>query len=191
MSDLMKGEGTREDYIALVVQHWFIYDALERAAERMRHDPVASVFISDKLTRLPGARGRPRVPHRPRLARPDHAAADDAALRRPHRPGRRDLAGRLRRPPLHPLPRRPVGRPVHRPADGAPVRLRDQRHRLLRLRRHRRPARRSRRSTASSWMPRPGMPPSRSASSTRCCSRTASTPSCSTTSPRAKASQVA
>jgi heme oxygenase len=53
MSDLMKGEGTREDYIALVAQHWFIYAALEQAAERMRLDPVASVFISDKLTRLP------------------------------------------------------------------------------------------------------------------------------------------
>lgn len=53
MSDLIKGDGTREDYIALVAQHWFIYEALESAAERMRRDPVASVFISDKLTRLP------------------------------------------------------------------------------------------------------------------------------------------
>ncbi|WP_248239540.1 biliverdin-producing heme oxygenase [Microbacterium kunmingense] len=53
MADLLEGAGTREDYIALVAQHWFIYDALESAAERMRRDPVASVFISDKLTRLP------------------------------------------------------------------------------------------------------------------------------------------
>jgi len=53
MSDLMKGEGTRHDYIALAVQHWFMYDALERAAERMRNDPVAAVFITDRLTRLP------------------------------------------------------------------------------------------------------------------------------------------
>jgi heme oxygenase (biliverdin-producing, ferredoxin) len=53
MADLMKGEGSREDYVALVAQHWFVYDALERAAERMRQDPVASVFITDKLTRLP------------------------------------------------------------------------------------------------------------------------------------------
>ncbi len=53
MADLMTGEGTRDDYVALVVQHWFIYEALERTAGRMRHDPVASVFISDKLTRLP------------------------------------------------------------------------------------------------------------------------------------------
>ncbi|WP_431798069.1 heme oxygenase (biliverdin-producing) [Microbacterium kunmingense] len=53
MADLLEGAGTREDYIALVAQHWFIYDALEAAAKRMRRDPVASVFISDKLTRLP------------------------------------------------------------------------------------------------------------------------------------------
>ena len=53
MSDLIKGDGTRDDYIALVSQHWFIYEALEGAAERMRRDPVASVFISEKLTRLP------------------------------------------------------------------------------------------------------------------------------------------
>jgi len=53
MADLIKGEGTREDYIALVAQHYFIYEALEAAADRMRNDPVASAFISDKLTRLP------------------------------------------------------------------------------------------------------------------------------------------
>ncbi|WP_374313995.1 heme oxygenase (biliverdin-producing) [Microbacterium sp.] len=53
MADLMKGEGTRDDYVALVAQHWFIYEALERTAEQMRNDPVAAVFISDKLTRLP------------------------------------------------------------------------------------------------------------------------------------------
>ncbi|AZS38570.1 Heme oxygenase 1 [Microbacterium lemovicicum] len=53
MSDLMQGKGTRDDYVALVAQHWFIYEALEAVTERMRRDPVASVFISDKLTRLP------------------------------------------------------------------------------------------------------------------------------------------
>ncbi|MFT4220578.1 MAG: biliverdin-producing heme oxygenase [Microbacterium sp.] len=53
MADLIKGEGTRDDYVALVAQHYFIYEALEAAAARMRRDPVASVFISDKLTRLP------------------------------------------------------------------------------------------------------------------------------------------
>lgn len=53
MADLMKGAGSREDYIALVAQHWFIYDALEAAAATMKNDPVASVFITEKLTRLP------------------------------------------------------------------------------------------------------------------------------------------
>ncbi|RZI93514.1 MAG: biliverdin-producing heme oxygenase [Microbacterium sp.] len=53
MADLMRGNGTRDDYIALVAQHWFIYEALEAVAERMKADPVASLFISDKLTRIP------------------------------------------------------------------------------------------------------------------------------------------
>ncbi len=53
MADLMRGRGTRDDYIALVAQHWFIYAALESAAERMKADPVASPFISERLTRLP------------------------------------------------------------------------------------------------------------------------------------------
>lgn len=53
MADLIKGDGTRDDYIALVAQHWYIYSAIEGVAERMRRDPVASCFISDKLTRLP------------------------------------------------------------------------------------------------------------------------------------------
>ena len=53
MDDLMKGKGTREDYVALVAQHYFIYVALEAAAENMRLDPVASAFVTDSLTRLP------------------------------------------------------------------------------------------------------------------------------------------
>ncbi|OAN34198.1 heme oxygenase [Plantibacter sp. H53] len=53
MSDLMTGKGSKEDYIALVAQHFFIYEALEVAADRMRADAVAAPFISDKLTRLP------------------------------------------------------------------------------------------------------------------------------------------
>jgi heme oxygenase len=53
MADLMAGKGTRDDYVALVAQHYFIYEALEAVTERMREDPVARPFISDKLTRLP------------------------------------------------------------------------------------------------------------------------------------------
>jgi heme oxygenase len=53
MSGLLKGEGTRDDYVSLVVQHYFIYRALEAAAERMADDPIAAPFISERLTRLP------------------------------------------------------------------------------------------------------------------------------------------
>ncbi|WP_066039856.1 biliverdin-producing heme oxygenase [Herbiconiux solani] len=53
MTDLISGKGTRDDYIALVAQHFFIYEALEAAADRMKNDAVAAAFISPKLTRLP------------------------------------------------------------------------------------------------------------------------------------------
>ncbi|MBK4348703.1 biliverdin-producing heme oxygenase [Lacisediminihabitans changchengi] len=53
MTDLMSGRGTREDYIALVAQHFFIYEALEAAADVMADNPVAAPFISPHLTRLP------------------------------------------------------------------------------------------------------------------------------------------
>jgi heme oxygenase len=53
MSDLMQGKGTRDDYIALVVQHYFIYEALEAAEAGFAGDTVASAFITPRLTRLP------------------------------------------------------------------------------------------------------------------------------------------
>lgn len=53
MKDLMSGAGTREDYVALVAQHYFVYEALEAAAERFASDPIASQFITDQLTRMP------------------------------------------------------------------------------------------------------------------------------------------
>lgn len=53
MHDLMTGAGTREDYVALVVQHYFVYAALESAAETFRTDAEARPFISPQLTRLP------------------------------------------------------------------------------------------------------------------------------------------
>ncbi len=53
MQDLMSGSGSRDDYIALLSQHYFIYEALEEAADRMGGDPVASLFITPALTRLP------------------------------------------------------------------------------------------------------------------------------------------
>lgn len=53
MSGLLKGEGTRDDYVSLVAQHYFIYRSLEAAAARMSSDPIAAPFITDRLTRLP------------------------------------------------------------------------------------------------------------------------------------------
>ena len=53
MAELLRGKRSRDDYVALVVQHWFIYEALESATERMRHDPIVAPFTSGKLTRLP------------------------------------------------------------------------------------------------------------------------------------------
>jgi heme oxygenase len=53
MKDLMTGKGSRDDYIALVAQHYFIYDAIEAAADRFANDPIAASFISSQLTRLP------------------------------------------------------------------------------------------------------------------------------------------
>jgi heme oxygenase len=53
MHDLMTGKGTREDYVALVVQHYFVYEAIESAAERFRDNAEAQPFLSDQLTRMP------------------------------------------------------------------------------------------------------------------------------------------
>lgn len=53
MSDLMSGKGTRDDYTALVAQHYFMYEALERVEQRFTADPEASRVITARLTRLP------------------------------------------------------------------------------------------------------------------------------------------
>ncbi|MFP7834486.1 heme oxygenase (biliverdin-producing) [Marisediminicola sp. LYQ134] len=53
MTGLLTGEGTRDDYIALVAQHYFIYEALEAVTESMAARPEAAPFITPHLTRLP------------------------------------------------------------------------------------------------------------------------------------------
>jgi len=53
MNDLMTGAGSREDYIALVEQHYFIYEALESVQPAMRANPEVAPFLSPALTRLP------------------------------------------------------------------------------------------------------------------------------------------
>ena len=52
MKDLMTGKGTRDDYIALVAQHFFIYEAIEAAASHFESNPTAAPFITPQLTRL-------------------------------------------------------------------------------------------------------------------------------------------
>ena len=53
MDDLMTGAGSRDDYIALVAQHFFIYEALESAAASLADNAEAATFITPQLTRLP------------------------------------------------------------------------------------------------------------------------------------------
>ena len=53
MSDLLKGEASRDDYVALVSQHWAMYDALEESELAMRDEPLVAPFLSPALTRLP------------------------------------------------------------------------------------------------------------------------------------------
>ena len=53
MDDLMTGAGSRDDYVALVAQHYFIYEALEAAAGQLADDVEAAAFITPQLTRLP------------------------------------------------------------------------------------------------------------------------------------------
>ncbi len=53
MSSLLKGDATRDDYIALVSQHWAIYEALEGVEPAMREVALVAPFLSPALTRLP------------------------------------------------------------------------------------------------------------------------------------------
>ncbi|MCX7522500.1 biliverdin-producing heme oxygenase [Microbacterium sp. STN6] len=53
IGELLGGKRSREDYIALVAQQYFVYEALEAVALTMANDPVASVFASPALTRVP------------------------------------------------------------------------------------------------------------------------------------------
>lgn len=50
---LMHGTLPREAYADLAAQQWFVYSALEAAAEAHRDDPVAGRFVRDELVRRP------------------------------------------------------------------------------------------------------------------------------------------
>lgn len=50
---LLAGELEADAYATLLAQHYFVYEALEAAADFMRPDLVAGPFVSDRLRRLP------------------------------------------------------------------------------------------------------------------------------------------
>lgn len=56
MQDLLGGACDVADYAALLGQYAFVYDALERAADRMADHPVAAPFVTSQLTRMPAIR---------------------------------------------------------------------------------------------------------------------------------------
>lgn len=53
ITELLSGKRSKEDYIALVGQLYFIYEALEAVAKTLKADPTTTAFISPQLTRLP------------------------------------------------------------------------------------------------------------------------------------------
>lgn len=53
MEDLMRGNGTREDYIELVAQHYFIYEAMEQRMEQLKDNPEIAEFSFPELIRIP------------------------------------------------------------------------------------------------------------------------------------------
>lgn len=53
MGTLLKGGASRDDYIALVMQHWAIYEALEGVESSMREVALVAPFLSPALSRLP------------------------------------------------------------------------------------------------------------------------------------------
>lgn len=56
MHDLVAGGCDVADYADLLGQYSFVYDALERAAERMAEHPVAAPFVTSQRTRMPAIR---------------------------------------------------------------------------------------------------------------------------------------
>lgn len=53
MQALLDGKLTRDDYADMVAQHYFAYQVIEAAAEKMKDDPIAAPFVTDALTRIP------------------------------------------------------------------------------------------------------------------------------------------
>ncbi len=53
ITELLGGSGTREHYVALMEQQYFVYQALEAVADVMMKDPVVAAFAHPALTRMP------------------------------------------------------------------------------------------------------------------------------------------
>lgn len=53
VTELLAGRLPAGAYAAMLAQHYYVYAALERTAERLRSDPVAGRFVFDDLARLP------------------------------------------------------------------------------------------------------------------------------------------
>lgn len=52
MEDIMRMRASLDDYIALVVQHFFMYEALEEVADRFASDPAFAPFHPPALARM-------------------------------------------------------------------------------------------------------------------------------------------
>ena len=52
MEDIMRGVATKQDYIDLVVQHYYMYEALEAAATQLAGDPAYQALHPEALVRL-------------------------------------------------------------------------------------------------------------------------------------------
>lgn len=78
VSGLLNGSVDLAGFAELAVQHYFIYSALESAAERLRGHPVASRFHFDGLSRVPALAADLRFllgPEWASRARPNRATA--------------------------------------------------------------------------------------------------------------------
>ncbi|MGN6325443.1 heme oxygenase (biliverdin-producing) [Pseudolysinimonas sp.] len=53
ITELLGGDGTREHYVALMTQQYFVYQALEAVADVMMSDPAIAAFAHPALTRMP------------------------------------------------------------------------------------------------------------------------------------------
>ncbi|MGB3375343.1 MAG: biliverdin-producing heme oxygenase [Microbacterium sp.] len=51
MTDIMRGRGSIDDYIALVAQHFFMYEALEDASRQLLEDPMLAALHPEPLRR--------------------------------------------------------------------------------------------------------------------------------------------